>query len=58
MKTSDLIEETVEEEAEAAWLEVARRRQAELRDGAAMGSEGEQVFRRIHDHYELARKQS
>lgn len=58
MKTSDLIDEAVEEKIEAAWLEVARRRQAELCDGAAMAIEGEQVFGRIHDRYVSARKQS
>lgn len=58
MKTSDLIDEAAEEGIEAAWLEVARRRQAELHDGAAMPIEGAQVFRRIHDRYAFERKQS
>jgi hypothetical protein len=40
-----------DEAAAAAWLEVARRRLAELRSGTAAAVDGEQVFARIRDRY-------
>lgn len=38
-----------DETSAAAWLEVARRRLAELRAGTAAATDGEQVFARIRD---------
>lgn len=40
-----------DEAAAAAWLDVARRRLAELRSGAVAPVDGEQVFTRIRDRY-------
>ncbi len=40
-----------DEAAAAAWLDVARRRLAELRAGTVAPVDGEQVFARIRDRY-------
>lgn len=40
-----------DEASAAAWLEVARRRLAELRAGTVAAVDGEQVFARIRDRY-------
>ena len=40
-----------DEAAATAWLEVARRRVAELRAGTVAAVDGEQVFARIRDRY-------
>jgi len=40
-----------DEAATAAWLDVARRRLAELRSGTATPVDGEQVFSRIRNRY-------
>lgn len=60
MKTSELIDEAVSlppaEATDATWLEAARRRLAELRSGAVVEVESEQIFVRICDRYAFARK--
>jgi len=40
-----------DEKDSAAWLDLARRRLAELRSGAVAPVDGEQVFARIRDRY-------